>query len=91
MGGEYGEEIQVGELGGLDERAVEVLRGGVGRVICTGVGGGPEKVEHHLVDERGSRCPNEEEQLPSKKGYETQPGDQVCCMNVDKSYRHLLA
>ena len=41
------------EVGTLDGKAVETLRAGVSRVICTGVGGGPEKVDRHLVDERG--------------------------------------
>ncbi|ERF75576.1 hypothetical protein EPUS_04556 [Endocarpon pusillum Z07020] len=54
--GSYGEAIKKPaemELGTLDEKAVETLKAGVSRVICTGVGGGPEKVDRHLVDERG--------------------------------------
>ncbi len=55
--GSYGEAIKSAELRiggeGLDERAVQTLRAGVGRVICTGVGAGPEKVDRHLVDEEG--------------------------------------
>ncbi len=53
--GSYAEAIKPAEVKGkgLDEKAVETLRAGVGRVICTGVGGGPEKVDRHLVDERG--------------------------------------
>lgn len=54
--GSYGQVIKKSadtELATLDEKAVDTLRAGVSRVICTGVGGGPEKVDRHLVDERG--------------------------------------
>ena len=51
--GVYGEMIRARQEPGLDEKAVEVLEGGVSRVICTGVGGAPEKVDRHLVDEMG--------------------------------------
>ncbi|CAI7666775.1 hypothetical protein PCG10_001796 [Penicillium crustosum] len=37
----------------VDSRAVEVLKEGVSRVILTGVGEGPVKVEDHLVSETG--------------------------------------
>ena len=37
----------------VDSRAVEVLKDGVSRVILTGVGEGPVKVEDHLVSETG--------------------------------------
>ena len=37
----------------VDPRAVEVLKGGVSRVILTGVGEGPISVEEHLVSESG--------------------------------------
>ncbi|OQE91945.1 hypothetical protein PENNAL_c0008G11976 [Penicillium nalgiovense] len=37
----------------VDSRAVEVLKDGVSRVILTGVGEGPVKVEEHLVSETG--------------------------------------
>jgi len=52
--GEYGEAIRPNELGGLESKAVMTLKGGVSRVICTGVGTGPEKADKHLVDEHGS-------------------------------------
>ncbi len=53
--GTYADAIKPAEVegNGLDEKAVQILREGVGRVICTAVGGGPEKVDRHLVDERG--------------------------------------
>jgi diphosphomevalonate decarboxylase len=37
----------------VDSRAVEVLKDGVSRVILTGVGEGPVKVEEHLVSKTG--------------------------------------
>lgn len=53
--GEFAEKVPKGEVEkGLDEGAVELLKTGVSRVICTGVGGGPVKVEDHLVDEKGA-------------------------------------
>lgn len=51
--GEDEEMITAGESEGLEEKAAETLRAGVSRVICTGVGGGPEKVDRHLVSEMG--------------------------------------
>ncbi len=53
--GSYAEAIKPARVEGmgLDAKAVETLRAGVSRVICTAVGGGPEKVDRHLVDERG--------------------------------------
>ncbi|KAJ9270970.1 hypothetical protein DTO212C5_2915 [Paecilomyces variotii] len=41
------------DLSQLDSRAVDVLRDGVSRVILTGVGEGPVKVNEHLVSEKG--------------------------------------
>jgi diphosphomevalonate decarboxylase len=52
-GGEYGDEISAGDCEGLDGRALEMLKGGVSRVICTAVGAGPEKVHTHLLSETG--------------------------------------
>lgn len=40
-------------LDSLDSRAIEVLKNGISRVILTGVGEGPAKVETHLVSETG--------------------------------------
>jgi len=51
--GEYGGAIKPNEMGGLESKAVMTLKSGISRVICTGVGGGPEKIENHLVDEKG--------------------------------------
>jgi diphosphomevalonate decarboxylase len=50
---EFGAAIRSNEMGGLDSKAVMTLKNGVSRVICTAVGGGPESVETHLVDESG--------------------------------------
>lgn len=54
-GGSFGDAIKENSQGleGLDQRAVDVLKEGVSRVICTGVGDGPVKSEHHLVSESG--------------------------------------
>ena len=51
--GEYGSSIQANERGGLDAKTVMTLKSGVSRVICTGVGEGPIKIDTHLVDEKG--------------------------------------
>ena len=53
--GAYAEVIEGDRLDSdfLDAKALEILRKGVSGVICTGVGGGPEKTNHHLVDEGG--------------------------------------
>ncbi|KAK5073996.1 diphosphomevalonate decarboxylase [Lithohypha guttulata] len=51
--GEYGAQIPSNEQGGLEAKTVMTLKAGVSRVICTGVGDGPERVEEHLVDDRG--------------------------------------
>jgi len=37
----------------VDSRAVQALKSGISRVIMTGVGEGPEKVDTHLVGENG--------------------------------------
>lgn len=50
----YGEQFSLGDKElGLDQQAAECLKEGVTRVICTGVGGGPEKTQDHLVSEDG--------------------------------------
>lgn len=54
---EFGAAIKPNEMGGLDAKTVRTLKNGVSRVICTAVGGGPEKVETHLVDENGKASP----------------------------------
>ncbi|KAL1980624.1 hypothetical protein VTN96DRAFT_3914 [Rasamsonia emersonii] len=41
------------DLEKLDSRAVDVLKNGISRVILTGVGEGPVKVDTHLVSETG--------------------------------------
>lgn len=41
------------DLGKLDPRAVKAVKEGVNRVILTGVGEGPVKVNEHLVNEKG--------------------------------------
>ncbi|KAL2423355.1 Diphosphomevalonate decarboxylase mvd1 [Exophiala dermatitidis] len=57
--GEFGEVIRPNEYGSLDSKALMTLKAGISRVICTGVGGGPEKIEKHLVDENGNAVPVE--------------------------------
>ncbi|KAI1629837.1 diphosphomevalonate decarboxylase [Exophiala viscosa] len=57
--GEFGEMIRPNEFGSLEQKSLMTLKAGVSRVICTGVGGGPEKIEEHLVDEKGIAVPHE--------------------------------
>jgi diphosphomevalonate decarboxylase len=52
--GEFGEVVRPNEYGSLEQKTLMTLKAGVSRVICTAVGGGPEKVEEHLVDTRGN-------------------------------------
>ena len=51
--GSYGTGIEARSATGLDARAVTTLKAGVDSVICTGVGGAPEMVQDHLIDEKG--------------------------------------
>ncbi|KAL9617174.1 MAG: hypothetical protein Q9160_008028 [Pyrenula sp. 1 TL-2023] len=53
--GPYGDRIRGFPDGmkGLDETAVRVVKEGVQRVICTGVGEGPERTREHLISEKG--------------------------------------
>jgi diphosphomevalonate decarboxylase len=51
--GEFGEKIRPNEFGGLEQKTLMTLKTGVSRVICTGIGGAPEKIDKHLVDESG--------------------------------------
>ena len=51
--GEYAASIKPNHQGGLESKTVMTLKSGVSRVICTGVGEGPIKVDNHLVDETG--------------------------------------
>ncbi|KAJ9657592.1 diphosphomevalonate decarboxylase [Neophaeococcomyces mojaviensis] len=51
--GEYGAQIRPNERGGLESKTFMTLKAGVSRVICTGVGGGPEQTDQHLVDVGG--------------------------------------
>ena len=55
-GGEYGNLglIKPNELSGMEAKTLRTIKAGISRVICTGVGGAPEKVETHLVDEEGN-------------------------------------
>lgn len=55
LGGKEGWPREQTGKGGVEgeERVMEVLRGGVSRVIITSVGEGPVSVRDHLVDERG--------------------------------------
>lgn len=50
---EFGTAIKPNEMGSLESKTVMTIKNGVSRVICTAVGGGPEKVETHLIDESG--------------------------------------
>ena len=47
--GAYGESIRPNEYGSLEQKTLMTLKAGVSRVICTGVGGGPEKTGHHCI------------------------------------------
>ena len=51
--GERGQALQAQDAGHLPKIAVQTLREGVSRVILTGVGGDPVRVEEHLVTETG--------------------------------------
>ncbi|KAK2783664.1 diphosphomevalonate decarboxylase [Onygenales sp. PD_12] len=52
--GEAVKDIKTGlPLENVDSRAVDALRDGISRVILTGVGEGPVKVDKHLVSESG--------------------------------------
>ncbi|KIX04613.1 diphosphomevalonate decarboxylase [Rhinocladiella mackenziei CBS 650.93] len=51
--GEFGQNVRPNEYGGLEAKVLMTLKSGISRVICTGVGGGPVKIEKHLVDEIG--------------------------------------
>lgn len=51
---EKGVAIEATAVDGLDEVAIKGLKEGISRIILTGVGEGPVKVEEHLVDETGN-------------------------------------
>lgn len=55
--GEFGDAIGKNEYGSLEQKTLMTLKAGVSRVICTGVGGGPEKIDQHLVDAKGNAVP----------------------------------
>ncbi|KIW09881.1 diphosphomevalonate decarboxylase [Exophiala spinifera] len=57
--GEFGDVIGKNEYGSLEQKTLMTLKAGVSRVICTGVGGGPEKIDQHLVDASGNAVPVE--------------------------------
>jgi diphosphomevalonate decarboxylase len=48
-----GQEIKGAEYGHIEESAIVTLNEGMSKVILTGVGEGPVKVDDHLVDEKG--------------------------------------
>ena len=49
----WGQTNAQADISAIDPRAVEILNKGVNRVILTGVGEGPIKVNEHLVSETG--------------------------------------
>ena len=51
--GERGQAVQAPSSTGLEEGVAHLIQEGVSRVILTGVGEGPQKVDRHLVDENG--------------------------------------
>ena len=53
LDGWQGRDIQVQEATDVDTRAVEVLKGGVSRVILTSVGEGPIRTEESLIAANG--------------------------------------
>ncbi|RVX71732.1 hypothetical protein B0A52_03916 [Exophiala mesophila] len=57
--GEFSDEIRPNEYGSLEQKTLMTLKSGVSRVICTGIGGGPEKIDRHLVDEHGQPVSSE--------------------------------
>ena len=50
---EYGKQVKPNEFGGLESKTVMIIKAGVSRVICTGVGEGPERTDEHLIDATG--------------------------------------
>ncbi|KIW05370.1 diphosphomevalonate decarboxylase [Verruconis gallopava] len=52
--GARGSEIQAQDAGLLPPVAVQTLKDGVSRVILTGVGGDPVKIDDHLIDASGN-------------------------------------
>ncbi|KAF2673459.1 diphosphomevalonate decarboxylase [Microthyrium microscopicum] len=48
-----GQAIQASSATPLDESIASTLKEGISRVILTGVGEGPQKIDHHLVSETG--------------------------------------
>jgi diphosphomevalonate decarboxylase len=48
-----GVAVKAADAAILEEPVVELLKRGVSRIILTGVGEGPQKVDKHLVDEKG--------------------------------------
>jgi diphosphomevalonate decarboxylase len=51
--GARGAKVEAQDAAFLPQVAVQTLKDGVSRVILTGVGGDPVRVEEHLVDEKG--------------------------------------
>lgn len=51
--GHRGKGVRFGDARILEPAVAKMLREGIGRVILTGVGEGPMRVESHLVDEKG--------------------------------------
>ena len=50
---ERGKAVRYGDARVMEPAVAKALKEGIGRVILTGVGEGPVKVETHLVDEKG--------------------------------------
>lgn len=51
--GEFADAIRPNEMGSLESKTVITLKSGISRVICTGVGDSPQKVDTHLIDANG--------------------------------------
>jgi diphosphomevalonate decarboxylase len=51
--GSRGKGIQATSSDFIDEAVASILKDGVSKVILTGVGEGPQKIETHLIDENG--------------------------------------
>jgi diphosphomevalonate decarboxylase len=52
--GERGTKVKFGDARMLEPAVARLLKEGISRVILTGVGEGPIRVESHLVDEKGN-------------------------------------
>lgn len=50
---DFAKDLQPNPRGGLESKSHMTIKAGVSRVICTGVGDGPQQIDEHLVDEQG--------------------------------------